>query len=581
MTTIAEVRQKYPQYEDLSDEQLATALHKKFYSDLSFDDFSKRIGLQAGAPVRPYDPFNDAPRLPGEAGFDDPNIRPLKDAYITFGKRASEYGSNVNRAAGAVNRAEGNPVIGGIETLGTLGSGFLATPVGAVVGAVKGKTPEEEARIAEDFVRNRTYSPRTEQGKAQLGMLGALASPLSEIGADIALLPLAGQRFRVAPSAPAVKPPVVPSTMELKAAKNAAYKRATDAGVSVKPESFAKLTADIASDLQSKHLNETLHPGARAALQELAATAEKGAPLTLEEVDQLRQIVRDAPSTKADRRLTTAMVKRLDSYLDNLTEADVTTGNAAEGVSALKEARSLNRRLANSEMVDELLRRAGVNATAKFTQAGEEHALRQEFKRIALRKDFTQKYTPAEQVAITKVAEGGAFENAMRDLGKFDPTSGGMSSLLGAATGATAGGSAGFMMGGPTGAGIGAAAMGLALPPAGFVGRRLATSATKRNVGRARETLVGRGLPPTPEEFGASLREAGILREPTSQATSFPKAGLLAAERSAEEIRAELQRIDAMTAVLDPSDPRRQALAPEAARLRRELEETESRDAEP
>lgn len=43
---IEEVRQKYPQYSDLSDEQLAQGLHKKYYSDMSFNDFSQKIGLE-------------------------------------------------------------------------------------------------------------------------------------------------------------------------------------------------------------------------------------------------------------------------------------------------------------------------------------------------------------------------------------------------------------------------------------------------------------------------------------------------------------------------------------------------------
>ena len=50
MATLAEVRQKYPQYNDMSDEQLATALHRKFYSDMDRVDFDKRIGL-AASPV--------------------------------------------------------------------------------------------------------------------------------------------------------------------------------------------------------------------------------------------------------------------------------------------------------------------------------------------------------------------------------------------------------------------------------------------------------------------------------------------------------------------------------------------------
>jgi len=50
MATLAEIRSKYPQYEDMSDDELAKALHGKFYSDMDFGDFSKRIGLTS-APV--------------------------------------------------------------------------------------------------------------------------------------------------------------------------------------------------------------------------------------------------------------------------------------------------------------------------------------------------------------------------------------------------------------------------------------------------------------------------------------------------------------------------------------------------
>ena len=42
---IAEIRQKYPQYNDLSDTELAQGLHKKFYADMDFGEFSNKIGL--------------------------------------------------------------------------------------------------------------------------------------------------------------------------------------------------------------------------------------------------------------------------------------------------------------------------------------------------------------------------------------------------------------------------------------------------------------------------------------------------------------------------------------------------------
>lgn len=49
MPTIAEIRQQYPQYNDMSDTQLADALHSKFYSDMPRADFDKKIGLKAPA----------------------------------------------------------------------------------------------------------------------------------------------------------------------------------------------------------------------------------------------------------------------------------------------------------------------------------------------------------------------------------------------------------------------------------------------------------------------------------------------------------------------------------------------------
>lgn len=42
---IAEIRAQYPQYSDMSDDQLASALHTKFYADMSRDEFNTKIGL--------------------------------------------------------------------------------------------------------------------------------------------------------------------------------------------------------------------------------------------------------------------------------------------------------------------------------------------------------------------------------------------------------------------------------------------------------------------------------------------------------------------------------------------------------
>ena len=42
---IQQIRQQFPQYNDLSDDQLASALHQKSYADMPFPEFAKRIGF--------------------------------------------------------------------------------------------------------------------------------------------------------------------------------------------------------------------------------------------------------------------------------------------------------------------------------------------------------------------------------------------------------------------------------------------------------------------------------------------------------------------------------------------------------
>lgn len=46
MPSLAEIRQQYPQYDDLPDNKLADALHSKFYSDMPREEFNSKIGLK-------------------------------------------------------------------------------------------------------------------------------------------------------------------------------------------------------------------------------------------------------------------------------------------------------------------------------------------------------------------------------------------------------------------------------------------------------------------------------------------------------------------------------------------------------
>lgn len=90
---IAEIRQKYPQYDNLSDEVLVDKLHKKFYPNMDFADFSQRIGLvkQVETPV-----------------VQQPNIQPMTDEQRTQAQEmANQIRKGVNRENIPLNAVSG------------------------------------------------------------------------------------------------------------------------------------------------------------------------------------------------------------------------------------------------------------------------------------------------------------------------------------------------------------------------------------------------------------------------------------------------------------------------------------------
>lgn len=99
MPTLAEVRQQYPQYGDMSDTALADALHTKFYSDMPKAEFHEKIG---------HTPEPDQTTWYGRA------LQGAKDAPEAIAQimaRGSEVLSPIMARAGAAHAAEGGTLI--------------------------------------------------------------------------------------------------------------------------------------------------------------------------------------------------------------------------------------------------------------------------------------------------------------------------------------------------------------------------------------------------------------------------------------------------------------------------------------
>lgn len=67
---ITEIRQKYPQYNEISDDELAKKLHAKYYASMPFEEFGTKIGLgiAPAKPATPAEPSSFMSRL-GDVGL--------------------------------------------------------------------------------------------------------------------------------------------------------------------------------------------------------------------------------------------------------------------------------------------------------------------------------------------------------------------------------------------------------------------------------------------------------------------------------------------------------------------------------
>ena len=164
MATIAEIREKYPQYSDMPDAALADALHSKFYADMPKPDFYAKIGFSA-APPSPYG--SAVPQL-------DTQGQLIRQPDAIPGDRTSM-----------------RDVVGGIvETPLSLATGMVAAPVAAVSGVVRSLTggkygTQEGVRQGQETAgkvqQALTYQPQTRGGQAAMQTIGEVTDPLQSI----------------------------------------------------------------------------------------------------------------------------------------------------------------------------------------------------------------------------------------------------------------------------------------------------------------------------------------------------------------------------------------------------------------
>ncbi len=465
--------------------------------------------------------------------------------------------------------------IGPLETVLQGGTGLGATILGGLSGIGQGAwnaiVPKRfEGQPAADSVREvqekLTYQPRTGAGA---GMSAVVAAPnevyakgtdyLGGKATDITGSPLIGAAIKTGgdavpmvfgaksvprsagPRMTGTYKPVkfdIPTTEALRGSAKQAYAASKEAGIVVRSQDFDAALPGLREAIKDEAINAKLHPKSSAVMEEIEKSA--GRDLTLQEAENLRKLALDAEADvnnvgqpTPDARIAGKIVDELDDRIDAL--------------SANNEARARWSRMKRSQTLDTMIARAEIKAGAHYTQAGMEHALRQEFKTLALNPRRMRGLNAEQKAAIEKVAKGGPIENTLRTFGKFDPTSGPVAAMASFATGGL-------------------------MPLIGFGARRAATSATVKNVDAAREALVGRGMP------NASLPTKGSPTIPLEVAQALVSKP---AVRSSATIRSEIQSLvqKAGSQPGGPASASARATWLELERLQAELASAELREA--
>lgn len=441
MPTIADVRKQYPQYEDMSDQQLAAALHRKFYSDMPRAEFDAKIGLSSapdpmsaerakqddyyssgiyageynplGAIARSLDASASAIQRAPLMGWDDE----VQAGISTAGGFAGDYEQARQKfdARKQVQR-ENNPVAstvgdiaGGVAVGGTLAKGG-ATLAGRnlpVIGRTGGAALEGAAYGGVVGAGEAAPGDRLAGGAIGAAIGGASGAALSSVGDA-----LASRQARRASQVSA------PSVDDLTTASNALYQQADAAGITVKPQTTDRLLANM--KIAAGELNTNLRPRTAGVVQDISNL--QGQPLTLKQLDEVRQSIglamknADAQDVRTLQRMKTIV----DSFSDNVKPSDIT--GDIRGFSYIKQARDIWSKKSKAELIEDMFDLADVDS-AKYSQSGMQNAVRLKAKQLYGRivKGQEKGFTAQETDLIRKLAKGEMTPKVVEWLGKFAP----------------------------------------------------------------------------------------------------------------------------------------------------------------
>jgi hypothetical protein len=526
MASIAEIRAKYPQYNDLSDGQLADAMHRKFYADMPREEFNAKIGLtqinpreramevlarrQAGLETEmPSEAAMRSPLLNNDMGGlgtaaasmpeGVPIVGPLLDkaamaASAGIGSMISgdPYSQVRDEMQGMVDysrderpnaRLAGN-VAGAVATLGPLGgtkTGGYALGVrgGSALGRTLRSALSGGAISGADSAARGGDTADIMQGA---GIGTAIGGAVPVVGSAISkgLSKVAGSFNK--------KPPAAPALDLVTKAKDASYDAAERAGVIIKPQGVQSILGKVQQDLANFGYHPDLQPGVKAVVSELSRISNGN--VTLKGLDTVRKMAGNAyiQGNKSNNALVSKIIQRIDEMLDAQNPAFMAGINTPQGIRSLQMARKFAHRAFKMETAENLVKKGNQQADRNITDTRVKSVKSQLAKINDPFGSWGRGFTAAEKAAAAKAARYTPAQRALHGASVINPFGGGKLS----AAGHIAAGAANLATGNVPGLALQGLGMGLG---AGFqkAGEALANKTVREFV-----DIVARGGVPAP-----------------------------------------------------------------------------------
>lgn len=345
-----------------------------------------------------------------------------------FGDAAKMQGDIAGWAAGKLGAGEDTQA--SVSKWGRLVNPFLGAPtteeIQSATKPVIGENYEpqtvagEYARTTGQFAPGALAGPGGLMRKAAMTAVPALASETAgQLTKGTAAEPyargaaaLAGGVAAAGRNVPRRQPPT-PTVEDLTTEARTLYQQADQAGIVVPAQRFDRVAQNV--EMAAGRINRDLRPNTAGIVDDI--TALRGRDISLQELDELRQVVGQSMNRAQPQDVRTLERIRnvIDGFADNARPADIT--GDVRGFEYIRQARAIWSRRAKTEALNEVVERARNQAT------GFENGLVIQMRSLANNRNRMRSFSREEQAMIRQVVRRGSVHGILRAVGMLAPNS--------------------------------------------------------------------------------------------------------------------------------------------------------------